>query len=543
MGSPVTSRLSFRSRDGAILPAPPEWAPCSVILDIPESDWETATLTCAGQQLRLYLAKLDGAPAVIADWPRSGAGGYELRLSWPGGEATLATTITPEKLSQEAFEALIDDLQGRLPATVAIALQNAGALAGLELVPPEESTLAEELNRLTRACVGTESRPGLVQVLQSTARGPHRILASVDTWTLRERARRIDATRLHQAFARPTNLTEGLIPIRVPERRVEHTVDVYENRLLRAFHDQVNLRLRALGKAAAAAKSAAVRDQVDRLVFELSRSRSDAAFLDEVSELREPPSRVTMVLLKRSEYRAALEGFIEFRRRALVRLDEPTLAAPLENLPQLYETWATLEAIAAFLDAATAAGYTVTHQRLTTPGDSGLWIRVLPDGVPAVAAVHPDGTTARLIPQKRYRRNAGGLHSASFGKKPDVAIETTTPDGKTAVTILDPKYKLDSETQTTVDPEEADIPKGRPKRQDIDTMHAYRDAIRDEADDRPVRYAAILYPGPTESFGDQVAALQAHPLHARALQETLTAVAGGALEAKQAGLTVETVAT
>ena len=506
------------------MPAPSEWAPCRVVLDTPLEDWQQTTLTRSGQALEPYLAKIADEPSVVADWPRSGTGKYELMLRWPAGEEIRKISIKSEKLSPEAFRTLIDDLQNRLPATIAIALQNAGALTGLQIVPPKETTLAEELNRLTRACFGTPSRPGLVPVLRSTARGPHRILASVDAWTLRERARRIDPTRLHQAYAMPRNLTKQLIPIRVPERRVEHTVDVYENRLLRAFHDQVNLRVRALQKAAATANNTAVRDQAAAVAFELSRSRRDASFLDEVNELREAPTRVTMVLLKRSEYRAALEGFIEFRRRALVRLDEPLLSAPLENLPRLYETWCTLETILAFVEVAAAAGFRVAEPRLVERRTDGVWIKILPDGAPAVAATHPGGATAKLTPQRRYPPGSHGLHSVSFAKKPDIAIETTSDEGDTTITILDPKYKLDSETQTTVDPEEAKVPRGRPKRQDIDAMHAYRDAIRDDADRRPVRYAATLYPGPTEKFGRQVAALQAHPLHTRSLQRDLADV-------------------
>ncbi|MGO9489456.1 MAG: nuclease domain-containing protein [Solirubrobacteraceae bacterium] len=236
-----------------------------------------------------------------------------------------------------------------------------------------------------------------------------------------------------------------------------------------------------------------------------------------------------MVLLKRSEYRAALEGFLEFRRSALVRLDEPALAAPLENLPQLYETWRTLEAILAFIEAAHAAGYHVDEQRLAHPSNDGIWIRILPDGFPAVVATQPDGRTAKVIPQRRYSPGTSGLHSVSFGKKPDIAIETTGSNGETTVTILDPKYKLDSESQTTTDPDDAGIKKGRPKRQDIDAMHAYRDAIRDHADARPVSYAATLYPGPTQEFGSQVAALHADPMHTHALQEDLATMITQAL--------------
>jgi PD-(D/E)XK nuclease superfamily protein len=52
---------------------------------------------------------------------------------------------------------------------------------------------------------------------------------------------------------------------------------------------------------------------------------------------------------------------------------------------------------------------------------------------------------------------------------------------------------------------------GRPKKADIDKMHAYRDAIRGEYAIRVVRYAAILYPGPKERYAEGLEALRAYP--------------------------------
>jgi hypothetical protein len=62
------------------------------------------------------------------------------------------------------------------------------------------------------------------------------------------------------------------------------------------------------------------------------------------------PAHVTQVLLKRPLYRAVLEGYVEFQRTAVVRLEEPLLAAPLENLPRLYQVWGTLEVLAVLLE-------------------------------------------------------------------------------------------------------------------------------------------------------------------------------------------------
>ena len=107
------------------------------------------------------------------------------------------------------------------------------------------------------------------------------------------------------------------------------------------------------------------------------------------------PTRLTMVLLRRPPYRAALEGYVEFGRSAVVRLEDSRLEAPLENLPGLYQTWGTLEVISVLLDVAAELGYRVKEQRLVGRDASGLFVRMLPRGKPAVLRIHPTITGRR----------------------------------------------------------------------------------------------------------------------------------------------------
>jgi hypothetical protein len=53
-------------------------------------------------------------------------------------------------------------------------------------------------------------------------------------------------------------------------------------------------------------------------------------------------------------------------------------------------------------------------------------------------------------------------------------------------------FELASEEVAAID--DAPFDEGKPKKVDIDKMHAYRDAIRDADDYRVVRFAGILYP-------------------------------------------------
>jgi hypothetical protein len=545
MASSPTSRLRFLTAGGDELAAPPEWQECFIEIDREDSTLEDLALRANAMPLALATRCVGGRYRTVGEWPLSGTGGYELELLERGEIVERRRCeIRPEKLTEQAYRQLIDDLQDRLPATVAIALQRAGALAGLRIIPPAGSTLAEELYRLRRACHGTRERAGLIKVLRALARQPHQVLRTVDVRTPRDRARRVSPSSLRQSLIKPMNLDADRRPLIVPEQRVEHSVDTYENRLLRGYLDQVNTRLRRVLNAATTNASATAKAEASALLDQLLGARRDASFLDSVSEPTEPPTRLTMVLLKRSEYRAALEGFLEFRRTALVQLDEPLLQAPLTNLPSLYETWGTLQVVLAFLDVGATLGWRLTEHRLVRATPGQLWLRVLADGAPAIRLEHlRTGRRATLYPQRTYSvgPRASGLHSISFAKKPDVSIEVTGPSDEIAVWIFDPKYKLVSATApaATAGDDETDTsqPPGLPKRLDLDAMHAYRDAIRGPDGAPVVRYAATLYPGQTKNYDDGLAAIRAYPTDELSLQVTLRQVLARALTPTEAVFT------
>jgi predicted component of viral defense system (DUF524 family) len=151
----------------------------------------------------------------------------------------------------------------------------------------------------------------------------------------------------------------------------------------------------------------------------------------------------------------------------------------------------------------------------------GFYIKVLPDGRPALKIKRAvDSTEVTLVPERNYSRT-GPLQSVSYEQRPDVAIEIRKGN-TTRVYIFDPKYRLATE-ETAPDSADSEIQgeaeatvegtseNPRPKKTDIDKMHAYRDAIRDAEGRRVVEYAAILYPGPSKSYGEGVEAIGAYP--------------------------------
>lgn len=525
---PRRETIRFLSGDGQPLNSLVEWAPALIEVGVPLDLWQTMTLTSQGFVLATSVRKLNGKARIVAEWPRSGPGHYELCVSAEDVRHTRLVTIQPRKISETAYKTMLEDLEAQLPATVAIALQRAGALAGITLPPPGETTLAQELQRLRTAINGTVVRPGLARVLIDIARDPHRILQAEELWVHQERSRRPQVSRLAHALVRPNNLDAGHRPLRVVDARVEEDVDVYENRLLLAYVHQVQLRLRRLLRALAAVRANEQFVEGHALLDTLRLARRQASFLDDVRLPSHLTTNLTMVLIKRPPYRAALEGYLAFHRSVGVRLEHPGLDAPLENLPSLYQTWGTLQVLSTLLEVAAEHGYRVVRQRLVERDATGLYVRVLPDGQPAVVLHHPEQEiTVSAIPERSYRRHSGEIRSISYTQRPDIAVEVRRPGEPAALYLFDPKYKLDGEA----DP---DDDSGQPTKVDIDKMHAYRDAIRDAANERVVRSAAILYPGPTVAFGREVAALRAYPSAEGILQQQLRVQFHDALQTRMA---------
>jgi hypothetical protein len=64
----------------------------------------------------------------------------------------------------------------------------------------------------------------------------------------------------------------------------------------------------------------------------------------------------------------------------------------------------------------------------------------------------------------------------------------------------------------------------------IDKMHAYRDAIRDQTGTRVVRYAATRYPGAEKHYAEGLEALSAYPGLEKSLEEKIEVLMREALD-------------
>ena len=381
MAQLVTSpKLRFVDASGEPIDVPGEWEPSTLEIVLSPSEWQQTQLRLQGEIFATAKATPSWRDTVSVEWPRSGPGNYLIELQAPSGSASMAFTIRSRKLSNEALARTIDALESGLPTSIAVGLQRLGALQGIRLLARRESTLAQEILRLRRAVWGTKGRPGLAQTLRSISRDPHRIFRSHNVWMRADRVRRPQPARLALAVAAAGNVSKGGELRRLIDQRVEHTADVYENRLLKTFVGEVAARLRRL--VAEVADRQAELTQLKALSTELSRAERTATFLVEVSTPRDLPIILTMVLLNRPEYRAVLDGLVEFRRSVAVYLEDAALDAPLKNLPYLYQRWCLLQVIAALNRASGERGYRIVEERLSRRRQDALFIEVLPGGQP-----------------------------------------------------------------------------------------------------------------------------------------------------------------
>ncbi|MBN9392395.1 MAG: DUF2357 domain-containing protein [Chloroflexi bacterium] len=513
MDSPLISEknIQFFDMGGALLAGPAEWLPALMVIPVPLGLWEQVEVRLQDRPVTLSIRKINGVSRILAEWPRSGPGNYLVTYRQGMTIHEQLVTIFPQKISQEAFRIMLDDLQNKLPGAIALALKALGGLSGVKLLPAGESSFAQELQRLKRAILGTPDNLGLVQILPSLAKNPHKNLINREVWAKSEMARAPHPVRLFQAIQNDKNLDNLKRPMQVLDTRHEHTYDVYENQLLKTYYQEVFQRLYRLKTALLKANISDLYTEANKLLAHLVRAKQTAVFLDEVSLPDFVPSKITMVLLKTPIYQAILKGYLELHRNAAIRLESQLLEAPLENFPYLYQMWGTLQVILVLLEEAALEGFTLEEQRLFKRDVTGYYLQVLPDNYPVITLVHPVSNNRIKVTPERTFSVSGSIVSFTFPQRPDITIEVNRPGAVPKIYIFDPKYKLDTENTNFSQPVI------KPKKEDIDKMHAYRDAIRTSSGERVVEYAAILYPGPSVSYKSgvnlqrQVEAIQALP--------------------------------
>ena len=505
MASPLSSRFRFWDPKLRERPGPREWEDSKIQVLVPLAEWENLTLATQGRLLPLKLEKLKGETAVIADWPQSGPGKFFLKLTGPDRHQEFTFEIEPRKISPESYSRLISDLENRLPSAIAMSIDQLQGRVGARLTAPDLALIDQELMLLRRAVFGLPGiRPGLKEILRQVGANPHRNFSTQNPWVQQRHVRRPSISGLIAAISRPQNTDANGLPLQVLDTRVKQSLDTYENKIICSLVDQINLRSRHLERTISSKKKNPRIPQIRDVLKELGLARQSIAAFRDVKPLTTVPDQITMVLLKRPEYRIAYEILLELNRNLSTQLQDSRLDSPIDKLPDLYQLWCTLEIFLGILDAAKTFDLNIQH-RLTRRVGSTLFVKVIPDGKPAIELSNVDETLKIIVvPEQTFGEASDDkAYSVSYSKRPDIVVSIESRGTPASLLLFDPKYNLSGEITPKSDTT-------KPCGVDINKMHTYRDAIRGADGRRSVKFAAIVYPGQEYDFTD-VAALSGTP--------------------------------
>lgn len=485
--------------DGSrLLDSPPEWSDGWLVLPEGFEDWQRIRSSVQGSKGPVSLALVNGKQRILVPWQRANPGRYRIEAS--STELTWRSTVEvePRTISRHAFGQLLQELSCRLPASIALALDKCGAHLPINRVSSEPRTLEEELQRLRWTVEGwpddSSKLTGLRAVLEAMRHAPITQLVREPELRPVERALRPDLTRLGPLLATLPTDDQGY-PRRVVDLRPVETIDTPENRFIAHFSGVVARRLRRL-IAIAAQVPALDNREISDLFSTTRRAINRVPQLVELAPRGTPPSSLKMFQLP--HYRQALGLWRRFRQSLTATLDERLLDAPIDNLPHLYELWATLTALRGTIEAVAELNWTVERHEIFGETPYGFAIPPFVSGR-SVLTTRSEDRSLRLefVPQATASKGGSPLTSISNPMRPDVAVMIWRGPTLESVLLFDPKYKRRGQG---------------PVADDINKMHTYRDAIRGSDQRRVVRYATTMYPGTADrDYSGRVGAISAIP--------------------------------
>lgn len=279
------------------------------------------------------------------------------------------------------------------------------------------------------------------------------------------------------------------LPERLADRRVRLTVDLPENRFVKAFlrHataivGQVRAALSEIGDPLARRAIEADCHAIDTALRPIVAHRmwEDVGVLDRV------PAESTVLQRKRG-YREIFRHHVRLRSapRIPLTVSDAQRMLALKDIALLYEIWCFFQVEAAVTHALGRAPTRATEGRTRSAP-------TLQHQLPwDLELVWPDGT--KLYYNPRFSRSRPeARRSYSLALRPDIVLQV--PSGPAAgLHLFDAKFRVDQLPPLAADDEADDAVaaerRGAFKNADLYKMHTYRDAIPN------ARSVWILYPG------------------------------------------------
>jgi predicted component of viral defense system (DUF524 family) len=287
------------------------------------------------------------------------------------------------------------------------------------------------------------------------------------------------------------------VPIRVPaiSRTVDY--DTFENRFVRFALEAFRERCHAIYLAALQARRGALAQEADALAIRFGSWLRRSPF-DQVGTLH-GFAMTSQVLLREDNYNALLRRYREFLLTSDIAWEGFDLVQESRDAAKLYEMWVfiqTVRAIASFAEPI-SGGSADALLRLDREGlvvnlrrgaKSEVQFRLGASRISVAYDRTYGGTDADPRPSSRAA-------SYSLALRPDVSIEMTAARVRRRG-FVDAKYRVDRLSASFADPTltndsdpAAEVEMGSFKVDDLNKMHAYRDAIGG------ARFAVAAYPG------------------------------------------------
>src|SRR5688500_1610256 len=115
---PNTQDIRFLDQAGKVLKAPDEWEPALVEVPAELKDWQGVRVWRHDCDLPVVIRSVGGQARIVAEWPRSGVGHYQLWVRVGDEEVAHDLEIWPRKITQEEFVKLVEALENRLPVSL-----------------------------------------------------------------------------------------------------------------------------------------------------------------------------------------------------------------------------------------------------------------------------------------------------------------------------------------------------------------------------------------------------------------------------------------
>jgi hypothetical protein len=396
--------------------------------------------------------------------------------------------VASGKWGDREFDRMLEDLV-RVAATLPFSAGAAGPL------PYDRTAIAADvlynafiyLRHILSPSAPEEAR--IAPALEAVVRHPHRRFRARDQRVALDQVRRVDAkTCIDLVSGRDLvrivagtggalgNSLRDHLPQRVTERRVESELDCPENRFVLAFLRQAEAIVDAIRRAIQAEPHGRFRVRVLSDCDELERRLRPflrRELWEGVGQMMQVPTGST-VLQGRRGYREVFRHFVRLRLAATCLPIDRQLARDLlesKDIARLYELWTY---------------FTVVDAVRAVLGEPSRAVRVEATAFGANVRQGFVVEWATLGVRVAYNQTftRAGRGSYSLPLRPDVTITLANGD----VHILDAKFKV-RWSDVDLEEEDATASVGAFSRDDLNKMHAYRDAIRN------ARSAWVMYPG------------------------------------------------